>query len=432
MTKRLLLTNVLFVCLLGSFSSLSAQTFSSAERGIAVFYADYLEGQPTAYGETYRRDEMTAAHRTHPAGTMLKVTRLDTKRSVVVRVNDRGAYCDGCVIDLSKVAALQLDLLKSGKAMVSVEVMGKQNNAAAPAATARRTVPISPVDNGNGLLSTANSYSRPNAAAVERPANQHSSYPRPNAEYQTNNGYTATRSVPSTSYVSTEQPVSYNYNNSAPVQQARTPVGYEYQPQRIEAQTSYNYYQANQNTQPSSYDNTQNPQNVRSNKATYERLQARGLLPETKVPENDASFYARGNMQAPNSYEYNDEPVVNAKGNPNPSAYIQWNNTPTSTAAPQNYSSESRFPQTYQPKTLAPQGRYAVQLASYRNFDNAQRQLQALKKKGLNDAYLLETSSSGGVLYKLLNGPYGSKEDATQDLDHMKNNLLLDGIVILL
>ena len=76
-----------------------------AERGVAVFYADYFEGRPTAYGETYRADRLTAAHQTHPLGTLLKVTRLDTRRSVIVRVNDRGVHCDGCVIQLSKVAA---------------------------------------------------------------------------------------------------------------------------------------------------------------------------------------------------------------------------------------------------------------------------------------------------------------------------------------
>ncbi|MEZ4992394.1 MAG: septal ring lytic transglycosylase RlpA family protein [Saprospiraceae bacterium] len=425
MTKRSLFANLMFALLAGSFSSLSAQTFSSAERGIAVFYADYLEGQPTAYGDVYHRDQMTAAHRTYPAGTMLKVTRLDTKRSVVVRVNDRGAYCDGCVVDLSKVAALQLDLLKTGKAMVSVEVIGKQNSAATNSTTtAAKSTVITPVN--NGLLTTANSYSRPNAAAAERPANQHSSYPRPYSEYANNNTYTASRSVPSSGYVATEQPVSYSSDV-----QARTPVAYDqYQPQQAQtqAQTSYNYYQA----QAAQQQTTGNIQDVRSSKATYERLQARGLLPETKVQDNDASFYERGNMQVPNSYEHNDEPVVNSKGSPNPSAYIQWNNTPTSTAAPQAYSSASSYPQTYEATVNVPQGKYALQLASYRNIDNAQRQLTALRKKGLNDAYLLETSNSGGKLYKILHGPYGSKEAATQELQHFKSNMLLDGIVILL
>lgn len=457
MTKRLLFANLMFALLLGSFS-LSAQTFSSAERGIAVFYADYLEGQPTAYGDTYQRDKMTAAHRTHPAGTMLKVTRLDNNRSVIVRVNDRGAYCDGCVVDLSKVAALQLDLLKAGRAMVSVEVLSTPRNATA---TTNARTTITPVD--NGLLSTANSYSRPNAAAAERRANQHSTYPRPYTAQQNGNNYSAYRSVPANTEVVNQQPTAYGDN-----MQARTPAtSYNYQPQQAQPATSYNYYQAQAAAQqqqpttysnstqtvrsvpqPTGYDNTQTARiaqqpssygyeatpssNVRSSKATYERLQARGLLPEAKVKENDASFYARGSMEVPNNYEYNDEPVVNAKGSPNPQAYIQWNNTPTSTAAPQSYSSESSFPQTYETRAVAPQGRYAVQLASYRNFENAQRQLSALRKKGLQDAYLLETANSGGKLYKVLHGPYGNKETASQELQHFKKDLLLDGIVILI
>src|SRR5690606_1622995 len=105
MTKRSLLTTI-FCALFSGFYFASAQSYSVAERGVATFYADYLEGQPTAYGEFYHKDEMTAAHRSHPAGTLLKVTRLDNQRSVIVRVNDWGQLCEGCVVSVSKVAAL--------------------------------------------------------------------------------------------------------------------------------------------------------------------------------------------------------------------------------------------------------------------------------------------------------------------------------------
>lgn len=97
------------------------------ESGYAVFYADYLEGNPTALGETYRHDLMTAAHRKLPLGTIVKVTRMDNGISTTVRINDRGGYCDGCIIDLSRAAAQQIDLLRVGRAQVALTVLGFSN-----------------------------------------------------------------------------------------------------------------------------------------------------------------------------------------------------------------------------------------------------------------------------------------------------------------
>ena len=93
------------------------------EEGDAVYYADYLHGQSTAFGEIYSMYEMTAAHKTHMLGTILKVTRLDNGRFVMVRVNDRGPFSEGCIIDLSKAAAQQIDLINTGKTRVRIEVV---------------------------------------------------------------------------------------------------------------------------------------------------------------------------------------------------------------------------------------------------------------------------------------------------------------------
>ena len=103
------------------FSSAQAQ---KTETGTAVYYADYLHGQSTAHGEIYNKYELTCAHKSHPLGTLLRVTRLDTKKSVVVRVNDRGPYADNLLIDLSWAAADKIDLVRSGKATVRVEPVG--------------------------------------------------------------------------------------------------------------------------------------------------------------------------------------------------------------------------------------------------------------------------------------------------------------------
>jgi rare lipoprotein A len=92
--------------------------------GLASYYADSLAGHRTANGERYDPRALTAAHRTLPFGTQLRVTRVDTRKSVVVRVNDRGPFGDSRrVLDLSRAAARRLDMLGAGVVRVHVEFM---------------------------------------------------------------------------------------------------------------------------------------------------------------------------------------------------------------------------------------------------------------------------------------------------------------------
>jgi rare lipoprotein A len=94
------------------------------EAGAAHRYPDYHEGNITMLGETFRHAEMTAAHPKLPLGTIVQVTRTDNNQHVRVRINDRGAYCDGCVIDLSRAAADALGLPTSGSTQVRLTLMG--------------------------------------------------------------------------------------------------------------------------------------------------------------------------------------------------------------------------------------------------------------------------------------------------------------------
>jgi rare lipoprotein A len=91
--------------------------------GEASFYARMLEGRPTASGETYRGDRYTAAHRSLPFGTLLRVTNLANGRRVDVRVNDRGPFHRRRILDLSRAAAAELGMLRRGHAKVQVEVL---------------------------------------------------------------------------------------------------------------------------------------------------------------------------------------------------------------------------------------------------------------------------------------------------------------------
>lgn len=97
--------------------------------GQASYYSDKYQGRATASGELYDKNKLTCAHKTFPFGTILKVTRLDNKKSVRVRVNDRGPFVSGRIVDLSRKAAVKVDLITAGTAKVKIEVVSMLNDA---------------------------------------------------------------------------------------------------------------------------------------------------------------------------------------------------------------------------------------------------------------------------------------------------------------
>ena len=93
------------------------------QQGKASFYADKFEGRPTASGEKYKHNKLTAAHKTLPFGTRVRVINLVNLKQVEVVINDRGPYVDDRIIDLSKSAAEALGFVQQGLAEVSIEVL---------------------------------------------------------------------------------------------------------------------------------------------------------------------------------------------------------------------------------------------------------------------------------------------------------------------
>lgn len=92
--------------------------------GEATYYSDKLAGRKTASGERYDPGALTAAHRTLRFGTQVRVVRVDTGRAVIVRITDRGPFGKPSrIIDLSKAAARELDMLRAGVVRVRVEVL---------------------------------------------------------------------------------------------------------------------------------------------------------------------------------------------------------------------------------------------------------------------------------------------------------------------
>ena len=88
--------------------------------GVASYYAHKYHGKKTASGENYNMHELTAAHRTLPFGSKVRITNLNNNNSVVVRINDRGPFVRGRIIDVSLAAARELDMVRSGVARVEV------------------------------------------------------------------------------------------------------------------------------------------------------------------------------------------------------------------------------------------------------------------------------------------------------------------------
>lgn len=96
---------------------------SSLGSGVASYYADKFNGRRTASGETFSNRELTAAHRTLPFGSKVRVTNPRNGKSVVVRINDRGPFHGGRVIDVSRAAASELGLIQRGHGTVELALL---------------------------------------------------------------------------------------------------------------------------------------------------------------------------------------------------------------------------------------------------------------------------------------------------------------------
>lgn len=105
---------VIIFTLLTAFSTIILAQRLQPQKGNASYYADYFHGRTMSNGQKYHRDSMTCAHLHYPLGTWLKVRNITNGKEVVVRVTDRGPYSRKFVIDLSRAAARQLDIIHYG------------------------------------------------------------------------------------------------------------------------------------------------------------------------------------------------------------------------------------------------------------------------------------------------------------------------------
>lgn len=116
---------LLFVLIFFSGFQAKAQfILGKSEIGLASFYASKFHGKRTSFGERFNNKEFTAAHRTLPHNTMVEVTNPANNKKVIVRINDRGPYGHRRLIDLSKAAAKDLEIIGHGVAEVTLRVIG--------------------------------------------------------------------------------------------------------------------------------------------------------------------------------------------------------------------------------------------------------------------------------------------------------------------
>lgn len=124
--RKLVGLSVLFLTVLSlGGCTLASERVTKTQVGKASYYGSSLQGHITASGEKLNIYALTAAHRTLPFNTRVKVTLLSTKKSVIVRINDRGPFTKGRIIDLSDEAARRIGLISVGVGTVKLEVLSR-------------------------------------------------------------------------------------------------------------------------------------------------------------------------------------------------------------------------------------------------------------------------------------------------------------------
>ena len=128
MAMKSLAAGVLATLAFSPLTSIAGEP-SFKQKGVASYYADRFHGRKTASGVRYDKTALTAAHKSLPLGTKVRVTNLKNGETVEVEINDRGPHVKGRVVDLSKAAARELGMMNAGLVKVQVEIVEAANDA---------------------------------------------------------------------------------------------------------------------------------------------------------------------------------------------------------------------------------------------------------------------------------------------------------------
>lgn len=166
LTIKNILSTFIFISFIFLFQDFQLFAQSGTSTGTASYYSNEFQGKKTASGEKYDQHKYTAAHRTLPFGTQLKVTNLKNGKSVVVIVNDRGPFSKNRLIDLSFIAAKELDMIRDGVAQVKIEEVNgephkyeKKNQPENKLALGYYSKTLQPIQKPKGYLLQVGSFS---------------------------------------------------------------------------------------------------------------------------------------------------------------------------------------------------------------------------------------------------------------------------------
>ncbi|MEM9921098.1 MAG: septal ring lytic transglycosylase RlpA family protein [Bacteroidota bacterium] len=339
--------------------------------GLASYYGDYLHGRPTASGEKYDLKKFTCAHRQLDFGTMVKVTRTDNNRYVIVRVNDRGPFVKGRIVDLSRAAANHIGLDKDGITKVKLEILPDEADLSQNKST---NIP-------EGQIPT--SFDAPMEATV---ADLEAAQEAPAVENESSNSIIA-RVMRS----ATKTPRNKTTNNNFPTTEKTVNVSPS--TDNIPASTEI----------PSSFDIP----------SSYEDLTEKGAISEPVKREETPNNPQSGNIRlkelmiAPTAKS----PTTTAKS---PAV--------STTSPPAAVSIESY---DFYEKPSA-NGQYSIQLAAFKDRKNADKRLAELKDRQLEGLYVREI----GGAYKVMYGSFGFRSEASSRLSEMKAKHGMKGFVV--
>jgi rare lipoprotein A len=125
MFRKLFLGGALAFLAMTPLIAAATKSPGHTQNGVASYYHDSLHGRRTASGERYNKTAFTAAHKTLPLGSKVRVTDVKTGKSIIVKINDRGPFVKGRIIDLSRRAARELGMIRKGLAKVRVQVISR-------------------------------------------------------------------------------------------------------------------------------------------------------------------------------------------------------------------------------------------------------------------------------------------------------------------
>lgn len=342
----------------------SQSIVNTVEAGTALYYADYLEGRRTASGEVFSQAEMTCAHKSYPFGTWLRVTRLDNQRSVTVKVNDRGPFCDGCVVDLSKAAAAQIDLLQAGRAEVKVEALGVTQ----PAVAQNNSAELFTARGGNDAR--PESFSTINRAVPRSYSTVPQSYSQVPQSYSSVPRQTTSRIITTTKSPSSEL--------SAWEQELRNSSSAQVRPR------TYSY---------------SSPTLASRAGANSGSIRERTTTPAAATSTSGSASWT---------------PNLAIKGV-----------APATTPVPSN------IPSSFNNVAPRIQAGYGVQLASYANYDNADKRQRTVYAKGVSNVFIKQgVSKNGAQVYRVVVGPFRDQQTAAQSLQQIKQTYAMKGFVV--